>query len=115
MPDYKYQLQSTGGQMTGGVITADSVTDASSRLRDKGYLLSISPLSGGAKTILEKMRGVSVEFGPGLKDVQSFTSQLAVMIKAGIDVRGATENIAEQVDNPNFKKILFELTSPFLS
>ena len=45
-------------------------------------------------------------FGPALKDVQNFTSQLAVMIRAGISIRAAIEGIAEQIENPKFKEML---------
>ena len=46
-------------------------------------------LSG--KNLLEKMRSVRVELGPRLKDVQVFTKQLAVMLKAGINIRDAID------------------------
>jgi type II secretory pathway component PulF len=38
--------------------------------------------------------------------VQNFTSQLAVMIRAGISIRAAIEGIAEQAENPKFKAML---------
>src|SRR5204863_4687103 len=50
-----------------------------------------------------------LSFGPGQKDVQVFTSQLAVMIRAGISIRAAIEGIADQVENPKFKKMLVQM------
>jgi len=47
--------------------------------------------------------------GPGLKDVASFTSQLAVMIRAGISIRSAIEGIADQAANPRFREMLIQM------
>jgi len=46
-----------------------------------------------------------------LKDIQSFTNQLAVMIKAGISIRNAVSGIAEQVENPKFRGIIEKIRS----
>ena len=52
---------------------------------------------------------LELSFGPGAKDVQNFTSQLAVMIRAGISIRAAIEGIADQVENPKFKAMLVQM------
>ncbi len=108
MPMYEYQLRGQGGGVTAGQIAAGSLAEAATMVRNQGagYLLDISPTKGDGKSLLERIRTFSIDFGPGPKDVFTFTNQLAVMIKAGIDVRGATESIAEQVENPKFRKIL---------
>ncbi|NNM26291.1 MAG: type II secretion system F family protein, partial [Phycisphaerales bacterium] len=49
--------------------------------------------------------------GPTQKDVLDFTTQLAVMIRAGISLRAALEGISEQIPNPKFKKILLAIKS----
>ena len=43
--------------------------------------------------MMGKLRGFSVEFGPSRKDILNFTSQLAVMIRAGISLQDALEGI----------------------
>ncbi|MCD4700070.1 MAG: type II secretion system F family protein, partial [Phycisphaerae bacterium] len=108
MAMYQYQLKGQSGGVTVGEIAAGSLAEAAAIVRKQGagYLLEISPLKAGGKSLIERIRTFSVDFGPGPKDVFTFTNQLAVMIKAGIDVRGATESIAEQVENPKFRKIL---------
>jgi type IV pilus assembly protein PilC len=50
-----------------------------------------------------------MSFGPGLKDVANFTSQLAVMIRAGISIRSAIEGIADQAPNPKFRQMLIQM------
>ncbi|MDY6914168.1 MAG: type II secretion system F family protein [Planctomycetota bacterium] len=65
----------------------------------------------GAGNMLERMRRISFEFGPGLKDILNFTSQLAVMLKAGINIRSAIGAIAEQVENTKFQRIMYQVKS----
>ncbi len=106
MPHYKYEMQDTKGLITTGMVEAASLLEASNLLRNRGgYLLNVSPAIGGAG-VLTRLRTFRVQAGPGLRDVQAFTNQLAVMIKAGINIRSAIEGIADQVDNPKFQKIL---------
>lgn len=111
MQMYQYQLRGQGGGVTAGEIAAGSLTEAAAmvRNRDAGYLLDIFPAKSSGKSLFERIRTFSINFGPGPKDVFTFTNQLAVMIKAGIDIRGATESIAEQVENPAFRKILHRI------
>jgi type IV pilus assembly protein PilC len=47
--------------------------------------------------------------GPSRKDILDFTTQLAVMIRAGIPIREALGGIAEQATNPKFRRILVQL------
>jgi type IV pilus assembly protein PilC len=78
-------------------------------LRDRGeYILSLTPIQGGHKKKAFDINA-SLSFGPSAKDVQNFTSQLAVMIRAGISIRSAVEGISEQVINPKFKAILVQM------
>ena len=49
--------------------------------------------------------------GPGKKEILDFTTQLAVMIRAGISIRQALDGISEQTTNVKFKKILLDIKS----
>jgi type IV pilus assembly protein PilC len=110
MPTYKYEIKDHGGQVLAGMIEADSLLDASTLVRSQGAdLVSITPTAGGMQGALERMRGVSVEFGPGLKDVLAFTNQLAVMIKAGINIRNAIDGIADGITNAKFRRIMWQI------
>lgn len=105
MPTYRYETKNASGQVTAGVINAANLAAASSQLRARGeYILALAPAEGANK----KKQAISfnISFGPGQRDVQNFTSQLAVMIRAGISIRAAIEGIAEQVENPKFKTML---------
>ncbi len=58
---------------------------------------------------MDKLKGFRVEFGPSRKDILHFTSQLAVMVRAGISLQDTLEAIAEQSDNEKFQKVLRDL------
>jgi type IV pilus assembly protein PilC len=64
------------------------------------------PAASGA---MDKMRGFRVEFGPSRKDILHFTSQLAVMVRAGISLQDALEAIASQCEKQKFKTAILDL------
>ena len=110
MPTYRYESRNTAGKVTAGVISAATLAAASQQLRSRGeYILALAP--GGDANAGKKTGVMSMElsFGPSMKDVQNFTSQLAVMIRAGISIRAAIEGISEQVENPKFKRMLVQM------
>jgi type IV pilus assembly protein PilC len=110
MPNYKYEIRDAGGQTLAGVVEANSLLDATNLLRAQGgFLVSISPVAGGVTGALDRVRSVSFEMGPGLRDVLAFTNQLAVMIKAGINIRNAIAGIAEGVKNNKFRAIIYQI------
>lgn len=113
MPTYRYQTRTAGGQVSAGTINADTAMAAAQLLRAQGnQVLQLAPVS---KALLDKdkmaglMSVLNYSSGPSQKDILNFTSQLAVMIRAGISLRAAIEGIAEQTDNPKFRRILFDI------
>jgi type IV pilus assembly protein PilC len=69
----------------------------------------VSGHGAGAGSVMDKMRGFRVEFGPGRKDILHFTNQLAVMIRAGISLQDALEGIGEQQSNLKFQAVIRDL------
>ncbi len=109
MPTYRYESKDKGGKVQAGVLNAANLAAASAQLRARGeYILSLGPADDPS---LKKKKGFNLDlsFGPSQKDIQNFTSQLAVMIRAGISIRAAIEGISEQVENPKFKKMLIQM------
>lgn len=107
MPTYRYESRNAQGKVTQGVINAANIGAASQQLRQRGeYILALAPLERARR---KSALNLNFAFGPSAKDVQSFTSQLAVMIRAGISIRAAIEGIAEQTENPKFKAILQQM------
>ena len=111
MPQYSYQARNgSGGVEAGGVAAADAAT-AAAMLRGKGlHVMQLAPAVSTARlaSLGEKLSWSS---GPGKKEILDFTTQLAVMIRAGISIRQALDGISEQTTNVKFKKILLEIKS----
>jgi type IV pilus assembly protein PilC len=106
MPTYKYESKNAAGKVSTGVLTAANLAAASQQLRARGeFILALQPADAGAG----KSGGFSLTFGPSARDIQNFTSQLAVMIRAGISLRAAIEGIGEQATNPKFKAMLLQM------
>lgn len=112
MPNYRYQMRTPGGEVTMGMLAAENAMSAAQQLRAQGNtVLQLNPVSGGStgKGLSERLKDLNYSSGPSQKDVLNFTSQLAVMIRAGISLRAALEGIAEQTENAKFKQILFQI------
>ena len=108
MPSYRYEVKDATGKVTAGVMSAANLAAASTQLRSRGeYILALAPADDASKK--KQLFNVQLSLGPGAKDVQNFTSQLSVMIRAGISIRSAIEGIADQVENPRFKKMLAQM------
>jgi len=107
MPSYRYEAKDQSGKVITGVVNAGTLAEASAQLRSGGkFILALQPADDRAA---RKGRGFSLSFGPGGKEVHNFTSQLAVMIKAGISLRAAIEGISEQTEHPKMKMMLVHI------
>ncbi len=111
MGNYRYQIRTSAGQTQAGVISADNAGTASTLLRNQGaHILSLAAVAGN-----ENAGGFAARFKelnqgrPSQKHVLDFTTQLAVMIRAGINLRAALDGIGEQTTHPGFKRVLLQL------
>src|SRR5690606_18777865 len=112
MAHYRYQARSAGGQTTTGVIAAANALAAAQTLRAQGnQVLQLTPVAGAGGSMAERLKGLNYTSGPSQRDVLNMTTQLAVMIRAGISLRAALEGIAEQTENPKFRQVLMGIKS----
>ncbi|MCK4629000.1 MAG: type II secretion system F family protein [Sedimentisphaerales bacterium] len=110
MPNFRYELRQSSGQVSAGVIAANTSTAAAQMLRAQGgYILSLLEVRDTGKSGLNSILSFKVQTGPSAKDVLNFTQQMAVMIKAGISIRAALEGIVDQVENDKFRNILQQI------
>jgi type IV pilus assembly protein PilC len=65
--------------------------------------------ASGTDAVMAKLRGFRIEFGPSRKDILHFTSQLAVMVRAGISLQDALDGIGEPCQNAKFKAVIRDL------
>ena len=100
MNAYKYQIKRTGGQMMVGVLKAESQMIATQEARALGgtlvELVRLSEQDAQADGLMARLNGL---FGNGVnsKELLAFSSQLAVMAKAGIGLTTALDSIGEQI------------------
>jgi type IV pilus assembly protein PilC len=94
-------------------LDGPAVAEIGPGYRGSGEGLRRYGAAGGADrapaSTLDKLRNFRVEFGPSRKDILHFTSQLAVMIRAGISLPEALEGIGSQHDNQKFKAVIRDL------
>ncbi len=110
MAKFKYEIRDNSGNISSGVLEAGSQAEATAQARNYGgYLMNVVPVGGSGGSFLDKVQNFRVEFGPGLKDVYTFTNQLAVMIRAGINIRNAIADIGSQVENAKFKAMIQQI------
>ncbi len=110
MPQYRYQVRQPNGAQASGVLAAETAAAAASILREQGlHVLQLVPTARSAANLGNMLGQLNFSTGPGLKEILDFTTQLAVMTRAGIGIRQALEGISEQVENPKFKRILHNI------
>ena len=111
MPRYECELQMPDGQSVTETVTADSATAAVAIARRRGGQVVNVVLRDEQESLVHRLQNIRLEGPPKLKDIISFSKQLAVMIKAGISVHESIEGIAEQVVNLRFQKMLLTIKS----
>jgi type IV pilus assembly protein PilC len=85
------------------------MNEASKMLRGQGKVLNIAPAEEANKTWQQRLKELNQTSGPSPRDILNFTTQLAVMIRAGISIRAAIEGIADQTENLKFQKMLGQI------
>lgn len=105
---YRYQAKGGNGEVRSGTLAADSAMMAAAILRNQGQrVVSLSPIeSAQVKSLSATFKSLNYSSGPSQRDVLDFTTQMAVMIRAGISIRAALEGIADQVQNPKWREVL---------
>ncbi|MFI4872085.1 MAG: type II secretion system F family protein [Phycisphaerales bacterium JB061] len=113
MANYKYTVRDSSGNAQSGVLASESLEAAASILRGQGLKISsIAPVTNGIDRDQLFQKLAELNSGkPKTAHVLDFTTQLAVMMRAGINLRSALEGIAEQTQHARFKKIVLELKS----
>ncbi|MBL4808962.1 MAG: type II secretion system F family protein [Phycisphaerales bacterium] len=111
MPSYKYQVKASDGKIRTGILSADTAASAAAVLRNQGvHVMSVDQAKEGfTQTGFMKVLSDLNSKKPTQKNVLDFTTQLAVMIRAGINLRAALDGIADQTDHKMFRKVIEEL------
>lgn len=112
MATYRFQVRSDDGAVRGGLLTAESAATAAAILRNQGgHVMSVSAVgdrAGGASSVFSKLAELN-SGKPSQKHVLDFTTQLAVMMRAGINLRSALEGICDQTTHSGFRRVIQSL------
>ena len=107
---YRFQARNARGELVAGTLVADSVAAAAQAIRSRGdHVVQLVPVAAAGEDLRAAIKRFNYSSGPSQKDILDFTTQLAVMISAGISIRAALEGIAEQVQNQKFRRILMQI------
>ena len=111
MPTYRYELQQEAGDLMVGQLIAGSAAGAAEALRDRGgRIVRLVPFQTNETTMLGRVwKILNAGNGPSKRDILDFTTQLAVMVRAGISLRAAIDGIAANTDHKPFRSILLSI------
>lgn len=99
---YIWEGKDRAGKLSKGEMQVPNQTTAKAQLRKQGIVV---------KTVKRKPKSI---FGPSKKpikpaDIAIFTRQLATMMKAGVPLVQAFDIVAEGLDNPTMKELVFAI------
>jgi len=110
MPSYQWEVRTAAGSIESGLIQADTVGAASLQLRSQGHhVLKLIPQVERRVNWSRVWEVLNAGTGPSQKEVLDFTVQLAVMVRAGINLRMALDGIAEQTSNARFRRVILQI------
>ncbi|MDP7070791.1 MAG: type II secretion system F family protein [Phycisphaerales bacterium] len=110
MPSYQWEVRTASGGIESGLIQADTVGAASMQLRSQGHhVLKLVPQVERRVDWSRVWEILNAGTGPSQKEVLDFTVQLAVMVRAGINLRMALDGIAEQTSNARFRRVILQI------
>lgn len=111
MANYKYSVRDASGKMQNGTLSSESLEAAASILRGQGLrIVNVSPVVNGIDKDKLFQRLSELNAGkPKTSHILDFTTQLAVMMRAGINLRSALEGIADQTSHATFKKVVYQI------
>lgn len=111
MANYKYSVRDASGKVQNGTLSSESLEAAASILRGQGLrIVNVSPVVSGIDKDKLFQRLSELNAGkPKTSHILDFTTQLAVMMRAGINLRSALEGIADQTSHATFKKVVYQI------
>ena len=106
MYDYYYKAVDANGAVSRGVMEAINAASAHENLTTKGlFVLQVKESS----RILKKLKGKYATLGIKRRDVIEFSSNLAMMIRAGVPLITALEDIINITTNAHLKSALSDI------
>jgi len=105
VPVYSYVARSRqNGQTVSGSIEVESRSEGVAVLRDRGLIVTElkETRKAGSRLFTSRKRSKRIS----VDDLVIFTRQLATIINAGLPLLEGLDILAEQMDNPSFRKVV---------
>ncbi|MEH6581976.1 MAG: type II secretion system F family protein [Halioglobus sp.] len=106
MPQFSYKAIGRDGKPDNGLIEADGMEVASRQLRSRGLTL-LNLEAGSAASLAATKRTVGKP--PSRQDILSMTSELAVLLRAGLPLDRALKVLCEMASLPQMSALLNEI------
>ncbi|MBI4949017.1 MAG: type II secretion system F family protein [Deltaproteobacteria bacterium] len=108
MPTFVYTGKTAAGEMKKGELQAANLAQATAALRRQAIVpASINQKKAGGFALKIKIPGLGG--GVKTKDLVVFSRQFATMIDAGLPLVQCLDILASQQENPEFKRVLFDV------
>jgi len=109
MPDFSYKAARSDGKMAQGIVTAKTLDLASRDLRNQGLTpVTIQPADAAAGAAVSK-QGFSRSARANRDDVLSITSELAVLLRAGLPIDRGLKVLIDMSSKAGVKSLLEDL------
>ena len=109
MTQFKYRARDENGTLFENVIVADTETIARGLLAEKDlWILDIFSQKEKKNTFLDfELDGILQSFSSvSLRDMVIFCRQFSALVNSGVAMMRTLSILADQTENPKFKKIL---------
>ena len=107
MPDYAYKAADVSGTIVKGIRFANNEEELAFQLKEAGlYLIEFK--EARARELRNLLEGIQIG-GVGRRELIEFSNNMGVMIKAGVPLIQALNELREDIENKYFKKVLGEM------
>ncbi|MBD2242658.1 type II secretion system F family protein [Nostoc sp. FACHB-888] len=111
MPTYVARVRDSQGKSRTEKITAESLVQARTNLRDQGFVVQELKQFQGFQTNFDLKKFQTSLVKVSVKDKAVFSRQFAVLMNAGVAIVRSLGVLSEQCSNPKLKQALVEISS----
>jgi type IV pilus assembly protein PilC len=111
MPTYVARVRDSQGKSRTEKITAESLVQARTNLRDQGFVVQDLKQFQGFQTNFDLKKFQTSLVKVSVKDKAVFSRQFAVLMNAGVAIVRSLGVLSEQCSNPKLKQALVDISS----
>jgi type II secretory pathway component PulF len=106
MSDYSYKALDADGDIIKGMLEANDESSVYENLRSRGlFVVDVKKSSIFLKKITDRLRSWRIQ----RKDTIEFSSNLAIMIRAGVPILAALQDIIDTINNKHLKSTIEDI------